>query len=91
LALLRCYTTLDYNCIPTFQDSYESHLQQHSSPESSIRDHKCTLLNIAEDLRHQLQRKLGMSYKDLCSNPLANERDNTTYQEYIYIYIYEAK
>ena len=54
LALLRCYITLVCNFTPTFRDSYESHLQQHSSPESSIRDYKPTLRNIAEDLRHQL-------------------------------------
>ena len=37
-----------------FGIAYQSHLQQHSSPETSVRDYQRTLCNIAEELRHQL-------------------------------------
>ena len=37
-----------------FGTAYQSHLQQHSNPETSVRDYQRTLPNIAEDLKHQL-------------------------------------
>ena len=43
-----------------FGTAYQSHLQQHSSPETSVRDYQRTLRNIAEDLRHQLNCSVSL-------------------------------